>query len=529
MNSSEISAYWQAYPDLTELWAKGIWDETALGQHFMEHGKGEGRIIPQAGLQPKYWSDWLFFGGREDDASWWWKKGVIDSGVYGAILGGDEWLAKGTIEKSAALQAASALDQQALAQVALNAFDHPGAGPLADILAQKLQWAEPKSIGILPMREAVEALFPDKNRYVILLPWLESGGAELVGMWQYLAAEKLGLNPLIVLTDQPNITARFAARNFDILNLPSLFEATMDKPYSHLSREERMEVLSAAIEVLQPEILHLIHAYIGYSALTALKTKPRIRAACSSIFVSAFCPHIHPDGHYDGYFREIPELVDVVDQFVFDNDWYLGEMEKTYALPASQSSALKYPIEGLAARVKAKKAPDKVLWASRFDSQKNPKIVAEIARRMPDTTFVMYGRQVLGDDEINWDEMPENVQHGGEFFNISELPIKECFAFLYTSKFDGTPNILLEIGAQGLPIVTPNIGGIAGFLGDSWPLYVQDPEDIDGYVTHLGELQKSAKLAKSLCRKQDDILKTERSFAHFTGDFEAMLARIKAS
>ena len=529
MTPDEIKAYWQAYPDLTELWAKGIWDEKALAAHFIEHGQAEGRIIPSESRKPENWSDRLYFDGCEDDVHWWWQKGVIDSGVYAAILGGDERLEKGTVEKSAALQAASSLNQEALAQVARNAREHPGVGPLSDIISHRLQWAEPKSTGILPMRAAIKAAHPEPGRYVILLPWLESGGAELVGMWQYLAAEKLGLNPLIVLTDQPNITARFEARNFDILNLPDLFEATMGKPYTHLAREERVEVLTTAIEAIQPDTLHLIHAYIGYCALTGLKTKAKIRAACSTIFVSAFCPHIHPDGHYDGYFREIPELMDVVDQFVFDNDWYLGEMEKTYALPARRSSALKYPIEGLAARSNSKAMPEKVLWASRFDSQKNPAIVAEIARKMPGTTFLMYGRQVLGDAAINWDNMPENVQHGGEFFNISELPIDECFAFLYTSRFDGTPNILMEIAAQGLPIVTPNIGGIAGFLGENWPLYVQDPEDIDGYVRHLRELQNNAKTAKTLSRKQDSILKKERSFERFTSGFEAMLARIKAS
>ncbi len=523
MTPDEISAYWQAYPDLAELWAKGVWDNAGFAAHYEAHGEKEGRRIPQVDKAPQNWSDWLYFSEMKDETSWWWHKGVVESGLFHALLYGHDTLHKGSIEHSGKLQQASSLSQFALAQVARNAKEFPGQGPLGDILATDLQWAPPKAIGILPMRAAIKAAFPEQYGYVIILPWLESGGAELVGSWHYLAAKKLGLNPLIILGDKPNVTARFAAQGFNTLNLPELFEATMDKPYSDLAREERMEVLTSVIEGLQPDVMQLIHSYTGYSALTAPDTKKRIRAACKTIFVSAFCPHIHPSGNYDGYFRDIPDLMDVVDRFVFDNDWYMGEMATTYALPAAQATAIKYPVESLPAAKTAKKPRKKVLWASRFDSQKNPKIVAQIAAQMPDTEFLMYGRQVMGDDQIVWEDMPENVTHGGEFFNIDELPIKDCFAFLYTSKFDGTPNILLEIGSRGLPIITPDIGGIAGYLGDSWQLYVAHPEDISGYVRHLKKLRTNAKLGQTLAKKQRAILKKERSFSAFVRGIEDLL------
>jgi len=523
MTPEEIWAYWQAYPDLVELWAKGTWDDAAFATHFKEHGQPEGRSIPDRSQMPKNWSDWLYFSEMEGETAWWWRKGVIESGVFNALLYGPDTLNKGIIDHSHKLQQSTSLSAYALAQVARNATDFPGTGPLSDSLSESLQWAQPKALGILPMRAAIAAAFPDDYGYVIVLPWLESGGAELVGSWHYLAAKALGLNPLIILADKPNVTARFAAQGFNTLNLPELFEATMDKPYSDLSREEGMEVFTAVIELLQPPVMQLIHSYSGYSALTAPHTKKRLRAACKTIFVSAFCPHIHPTGNYDGYFRDIPDLIDVVDRFVFDNDWYMGEMADTYALPAAQAEAIKYPVESLPPARANKKARKKVLWASRFDSQKNPKIVAEIAAQLPDIEFLMYGRQVMGDDQIIWEDMPKNVIHGGEFFNIDELPIKDCFAFLYTSKFDGTPNILLEIGSRGLPIVTPNIGGIAGYLGDQWQLYVEHPEDIAGYVRHLKDLSENTKLGQSLAKQQRAILKKERSFDSFVAQIEALL------
>jgi len=515
MKRRDITAYWQAYPDLTELWAKGVWDEAALAQHFEEFGKAEGRLIPDESHQPQNWSDWLYFANQQNDFEWWWRKGITDSGLYSALLGGPERLDQGTIDTNQALQQASSLSAKALAQVAQNARHFPGDGPLPDIQSQKLQWAPPKAIGILPMRAAIKAALPEEYGYVILLPWLESGGAELVGLWHYIAAKELGLNPLIILADKPNVTARFAAQGLTTLNLPALFESTMGRPFTELSHEDRMEVLASAIELLTPHRMHLIHSYNGYTALAQPDTGKRLRAACGKIYVSAFCPHIHPRGNYDGYFRFIPDIMNVVDTFIFDNSWYQNEMKLTYRLGQEQSVALKYPVDDFERKRKSKKPRPYVLWASRFDSQKNPQIVGEIAAKMPDVEFIMYGRRVMGDVEIDWSKMPENVTDKGEFFNIDEMPLAACYAFLYTSKFDGTPNILLEMASRGLPIVTPNIGGISDFLGPDWPLYVNDPEDIEGYVRHLTELKKDTAYAHKHVTTQIELLKSQRSLAKF--------------
>ncbi len=526
MNGAQISCYWQAYLDLIELWAKGIWDEADMANHFTEHGAPEGRRIIDPSDAPKDWSDWQYFKNSHDHYQWWWRKGVIDSGIYAGLVEGDAALQRGCISRDPHIQKLTSLSQKALEQLAENASQYPGVGPLAALSHDEMQWAPAKPIGLLPLTDAVKNQFAGKFDYIIVLPWLESGGGELVGLWHYLAAEKLGLNPLMLLADHPNVTERFAAHNLNILNLPELVESITGNDYSSLTREARMQILTTTLEALQPKTMHLIHSFIGYSALSNSQTKTRIRAACDTIYVSAFCPHIHSPGNYDGYFRYIPELDSVVDQFVFDNDWYMQEMHEMYQLAPEKMTAIKYPVDTLKpVTAKPAKRP-KVLWASRFDSQKNPQIVGEIAAKMPEVDFVMYGRRVLGDVEIDWDKMPPNLSDGGEFFNIDALPFSECFAFLYTSKFDGTPNILMEVASRGLPIVTPNIGGIAGFLGDDWPAYVQHPEDVDGYVTHLSSLNEAPDLAKNLRDTQNDILKNQRSFGAFQDAVEAL---VKAS
>ncbi len=519
MKTSDISTYWQTYADLIELWAKGIWDEVDLAAHFDEHGKPEGRRIVDAGDWRQDWSDTLYFSQVHNDFEWWWQKGVLETGLYAALAEGESALEQGCISRNPTLQEKASLSAQSMAQVVENAHENLGLGPMRDIVAGAGFWGESQPIGFLPMQAAVQAAISGKNRYVIVLPWLESGGAELVGSWHYKAAQELGLDPLIVLGDAPNVTKRFAGQGMNILNLPQLYADTIGHTYQHLRIEDRVEILTMALETLAPERMHLIHSYIGYTALTNKDARARIRAACGQVDVSAFCPHIHPNGAYDGYFRYIPALVDIVDTFIFDNTWYQREMAQVYGLDPAKSAALKYPVDGLHPVGFSAKKRKKVLWASRFDSQKNPQIVGEIAAKMPDTDFVMYGRKVMGDVEIDWDTMPDNVSDKGEFFGIDDLPLDESFAFLYTSKFDGTPNILLEVGSRGVPIVTANIGGISDFLGADWPLYVGSPEDVDGYVSHLRALQSSPKTAKKRIDEQNAFLTGDRSFAEFLSAF----------
>lgn len=524
MKTKDINAYWQSYTDLIELWAKGVWDEADMAAHFVKHGKSEGRVVADIDSLPDDWSDTLYFTSTHDHFAWWWQKGVIDSGAYMALLEGDTAMERGCVSRNRSMQERAAMSQPSLEQIVQNARENLGDGPLRDIMAGKMYWGGQSSTGLLAMEDAVKDAAPDGCKYLIVLPWLESGGAELVGLWHYLAARDLGLDPLILLGDHPNVTERFVAHNVNTLNLPELYEKVTDQVYSSIAMTDRIELLTMTLEVIAPERMHLIHSYTGYSALSGKATKPRIRAACDKIYVSAFCPHIHPDGHYDGYFRYIPALVDTVDQFIFDNTWYLKEMAHVYGLGDAKTCALKYPVDETKASKPGRKARKTVLWASRFDSQKNPQIVGEIAAKMPDTDFVMYGRRVMGDVEIDWDKMPDNVTDMGEFFSIDELPTKTSFAFLYTSKFDGTPNILLEIASRGLPIVTPDVGGISDFLGTDWPLYVDDPEDVDGFVKHLEHLKSDPKFASQRTKAQFKLLEEERSFSEFKDAFSKVIA-----
>jgi glycosyltransferase involved in cell wall biosynthesis len=53
------------------------------------------------------------------------------------------------------------------------------------------------------------------------------------------------------------------------------------------------------------------------------------------------------------------------------------------------------------------------------------------------------------------------VKYEGAFSSFSDIPLNDFDLFVYTSAYDGTPNVLVEAISSGIPVVAPDIGGVA--------------------------------------------------------------------
>lgn len=138
----------------------------------------------------------------------------------------------------------------------------------------------------------------------------------------------------------------------------------------------------------------------------------------------------------------------------------------------------------------------RLLWASRVSPEKRPELVGAIAnalrREYPDIVIEAYG-------EIADRHEPEalfgtsGVEYRNSFDGFAQLPIGRFDGFIYTSAFDGLPNIVLEALAAGLPVIAPDVGGIGeavinhetGFLV---PNVVDDDALVAAYVDAIRRL-----------------------------------------
>ena len=143
-----------------------------------------------------------------------------------------------------------------------------------------------------------------------------------------------------------------------------------------------------------------------------------------------------------------------------------------------------------------KRLPRKrLLWASRISAQKRPELVLRIAtallREYPEMVVEVYGQT-----EENYQQLLFNVpgvEYCGSFDGFDSLPIERFDAFVYTSIFDGLPNVILEALGAGLPVIAPNVGGIEeavieGDTGFLVPDLVDEDALIEAYVDAVRRL-----------------------------------------
>ena len=123
----------------------------------------------------------------------------------------------------------------------------------------------------------------------------------------------------------------------------------------------------------------------------------------------------------------------------------------------------------------------RVLWASRLDAQKRPELLPliafELERRAPDIVIDVWGSSVFKSFDVAQLAGHGNLNYCGPFDRFSALRPDRYDLFIYTSAFDGLPNVVLEAMAAGLGVIAANVGGVseavvpgAGILIDTAPL-----------------------------------------------------------
>jgi glycosyltransferase involved in cell wall biosynthesis len=518
-NLDDVQRYAAAYHDMS-LWLSrsGQWDN--IRKHLETAAVAEKRVLPGAVAVPADWSDSYYRTACQDpEFAELLRLGVAQTGYYNALVRfGDQAEAHGRVSAAKNLVRRPQLPVETLSQCV--ALDHAlqARSPLISLANEMTRFSGiPKPV-ILPFLRAIEKGegFQRGRDVAVIVPWLETGGAELGAYWFYRGAEALGFSPVLILTETASVTPFFADKKLSIINIPDIFEQQLGAEYRKVPIELKKVALKAVLNSLDVSIVHLVHSWVGYNMLGDPSLTEDMLAP-PKFLVSAFCPHIHSDGRADGYYRHIPQIDRAVSGYLCDSAWYAQELRDLYGVEPERTEVVRFPTTLAEIRVERTVAtgPDRVLWASRLDYQKNPGVVFDIAKRMPEVQFDVFGRQVLSDVQVDWERAPPNVTYRGEFFAFGKLPLKDYKLFLYTALFDGMPNILLEAASHGLPIISSPVGGIPEFLGNGGGAMVRHAHDVDGYVRALRSLlgdreQRDRMVAQSRAR-----IETERSFESF--------------
>ena len=167
----------------------------------------------------------------------------------------------------------------------------------------------------------------------------------------------------------------------------------------------------------------------------------------------------------------------------------------------------------------------RLLWASRIAPEKRPELVRKIAEALcavgMNVVIDAYGTPEEGVDARALVQTTAGVEYRGPFSSFSELPVESYDAFLYTSAFDGLPNVLLEALSAGLPVIAPDVGGIREAVmpgRTGWLVEAEDDDALVGeYVRAIAALYKDWPAARTMSQNAQRLILERHGESAFSG------------
>ncbi len=306
---------------------------------------------------------------------------------------------------------------------------------------------------------------------VLAINFYAGGGAESVAIDYAKAYAEY--NPdrsvLIILTDNgPKRKLPKLPSNIMVVDL------TVETP----DMNTRADYLFLILRTLPLKTFHIVNSVLAYDLL---KRVPNSFISEINIISSVYCLQFDSidDTKIIGYGQDfLPENIDKIDCVVTDNHMFAveGPLRLGIADHASkfkvvynkskldQAMSIDASLGLLSSRL-YEKNPDsrlRVHWAGRLDRQKRPDLLAEIAALTEDICdFQVFGGSVLdGDYEAQLRER-NNISLCGPYRSPTEWDVAgKGNVFLFTSREEGMPNVLIEASYLGYPIVASNVGGV---------------------------------------------------------------------
>jgi glycosyltransferase involved in cell wall biosynthesis len=282
------------------------------------------------------------------------------------------------------------------------------------------------------------------------------------------------------------------------------------------------------IRSFHAEAVVIINSRLLYEAMT---TYGRALAASERLFLMLFCNEQMASGNWVGYpLRFFYRCFDVVEGVITDSDYRANWLRHRHQLGPAEASrihVLHAPVDPAMPLVSAPTSDPsrrrQVFWAGRWDRQKRIDIALDVARRMPELDFRLWGESVLTRAHV--DEASDNVRLEGAYAHISDLRLSDADVWLYTSAWDGVPSQLLEVAMTGIPIVGSLVGGTGEVLSleHAWP--VADLEDPEAYVRAIRDVLADPPGARRRARALRDRLLVERTDSAFADHVAGLLLR----
>ena len=373
----------------------------------------------------------------------------------------------------------------------------------------------------------------------IALPFLATGGAELMALNLCIAVRQLRPEQSVVLliTDRKLVSERIKLPPGVLL---VVFDNYLDGSQSY---ERKQALLRDLLVAVQPQVFHNINSEVAWNLILAEGDRLKLY---TSLYASIFAFQFAPDGRtkigYAAYFlkKAIPHLKGLLSdnrRFVADAalEYDLSSAEKQRLIVLYQPCRLleddnhRVGLQRLQLRLdellasagsQGQRRPQ-VLWAGRLDAEKRVDLLLDVVRRCTFADFRIYGQVVLADG-MPLPSLP-NLSYEGPFTSpIEWLDRYEFDAFLFTSRWEGMPNILLEAGALGIPVIAPRVGGVGELVNEATGYPLPERPTASDYERALNQVVSYPLEALERARRLYELVRERHGWDSFVAGVAAL-------
>lgn len=350
--------------------------------------------------------------------------------------------------------------------------------------------------------ELCQSINHESYDYVIFVPWLVRGGADLYAINYANTIKKLGKRVLVVATNAVEMNysewRNKLDKDIDFIQFGSITR--------FLATDQKYRLLEQIIENTNIKVMHIINSELAYDFVSDHSTY--IQSTDKYILATSYSQSTDKSGRIFGFSHtHLPKIYHLLALITTDNDAVKKMWIEEYAFDMQKIVVHHQPLDidkYDTTKLDTKNPKQRVLWASRLSPEKLPNLVSEIAEALPNNIHIdMFGAS-SSDFPVSSLKKHARIHYKGSFDGVETLPTEDYSLFLYTSLFDGMPNTPIEIALRGLPMVVAKVGGLTDFVGKD-AYVVSDTTSSDEYAKMvrlaLDNYPESVKMATSLNQK----------------------------
>jgi glycosyltransferase involved in cell wall biosynthesis len=120
--------------------------------------------------------------------------------------------------------------------------------------------------------------------------------------------------------------------------------------------------------------------------------------------------------------------------------------------------------------------------------------------------------------------LPDGVQFRGSVSDMASV-FGEAEICVLTSDYEGTPNVLLEAMASGLPVVATRVGGVPDIIREGQTGFLLAPDDLDGQAAALVELIRNVDRRREMGNMARSYVELNHSMQRLPGQLEQLYRR----